>query len=474
MSPHEFVMERYELPFELYPFQVEWLNKLAPLPRTGHYAQVGTGKTPVSTVSGLYKMEINHARVIVLMPPILLTSWGRWLQRVKRRATGESVSMTIYRGTPPERTRLSLDVDFVLMSIGVFKRDHAYLMQQYEGVAVVLIVDEATSIKNIESQNYKRVRDFSAGRELLLLTGTPLSTPADAYAYVKLVAPEIYRNQNHFEALHVGARDFFGNVSRWENLEFLAENMKINSVRILKEEVLQNLPPITYQPIPYALDAEHQKLYERLAEEQLLLTEQGGKIDATTAPKLYQALQQIVLNPAHFSGDPMMRSAGYALIDEVVEELDLKTARPNGKLLIFANYKMTIRALVEYLKAYGVVAWFGEVSAKQQQKNLDRFVLDADCRVGVAHPLSAGYGLNLQEVCADVFFAETPIIPKDFEQSVGRVYRDGQPKAVAVRIGIAEKTVQVRLHSNLLVKDAVINRVQGGWKDLREAIYGIS
>ena len=89
----------------------------------------------------------------------------------------------IYKGAPVERKQLDItSCDFILMSIQIFKKDFDYLYNIFEHRPVILVVDEAKAVKNIGSANYKRVRDFAAERDLLLLEGTPLATPEDAYA----------------------------------------------------------------------------------------------------------------------------------------------------------------------------------------------------------------------------------------------------------------------------------------------------
>jgi hypothetical protein len=473
-TPLDAVLEMYELPFELREYQVSTVNSLAPLPRAGYYKEVGTGKTASSTVSSLFKQMQRGNQTIVLMPPILIKQWFRWLAKVRRRDTGVPVSALMYRGTPKVRAGLALDTEFILMSMQIFKNDYARICGHFEGKPVTLLVDEATSIKNVTSDNHRKVRDFINAepglRELMLLTGTPLSKPGDAYAYIKLVSPQVYRNQHHFEAVHVAKKDFFGNVTQWDNLEFLAENLLLNSVRVLKHDALPYLNKPNFIPLHYELDAAHMELYRRLAQEQLLITEQGGKIDATTRSKLYTCLQQIVCNPGHFSGNPSMRSAAHELLDAVLDEL-------NGeKLIVAATYRMTNRGLLQYLgETYNAVGAYGEISAAQVERNKERFIDDDDCKVFVIQPSSAGYGTDgLQEVCSEVLFLETPIIARDFHQVVGRVDRDGQKDTPNIRIGIAEQTIQVRLHNDLLAGDALVNKVQGGFQDLRDAIYGVS
>jgi SNF2 family DNA or RNA helicase len=481
IPPYALVKQNFEFPpnVEDRDFQIEAVNALAPLPRSGWWAEVGTGKTFMATCAVLYKklLELDAGKApapcLVIMPPSLIRQWRRWLEKIRYRPTGAQLDVLEYRGTPKVRRQLDLRRDFVLMSIQVFKNDFQHLMKLLEHESVAVIVDEATSVKNVESDNYKRTRDFSTGRDLLLLTGTPLSKPGDAYAYIKLISPTVYRNSNHFEALHVGERDFFGNVKRWENLEFLRDNLLLNSVRILKETALPYLKKPLFVPMPFLLEPEHQALYERLAEEQLLVLENGGKIDATTGPRLYNALQQIICNPGHFSGDPNMKSAAHELLDQTLDELGADDVENGQKLIVSSNYRMTNRGLLEYLKPYNAVGMYSEVSRKRQDDNKQRFIDDPECRVICIQPLTAGSGTDgWQHVCSTVHFMEFPIIPKDFRQVVGRVDRDGQVTAPQIRMPIAEKTIQVKLHHDLLANDELVNKVQPAFQDLREAIYG--
>lgn len=470
MTPYELVLQHYGLPFKLEPRQEATVNKLAPLQRIGLYDEVGTGKTVMSTVSAMYKHIMARNVTIVLMPPVLIAQWKLWLTQ-KCVGVGKVVA---YRGTPEERKQISFDgAEYVLMSIQIFKKDYEYLSHVFEHLPVTGIVDEATAIKNPGSDNYKKVRDFFAGRDLMLLTATPLTKPGDGYAYIKLVSPSIYRNQRHFESLHVAERDFFNNVKKWSNLDFLADNLMVNASRILMTEMHPEMETPNYIPIEYELDPEHYRLYKRLADEQLLLLEDGGKIDATTGPKLYTAIQQIICNPDHFSGKPF-RPAVYDLLDIILDQVGVSDEAYGGKLLIFANYRMTHKGLARYLQMYNTVSLYGDISQAQQDLNKRRFVDDKSCRVMHCNPQSGGFGVDeLQHVCSNILFLEEPITPRDFHQPVGRLFRVGQKAAANVHIAIAQRTIQVRLHRNLLVNDALVNSVQGGFQDLKDAIYGV-
>ncbi len=462
MTPTEIALSNYTLPFELKPFQVEVVDDLGPLDEQGHYLDPGTGKTACSTVIALFRKAYYQERCVVIMPPILLKQWETWLKSIK-----PCLSVVKYAGTPAERKAMNLDADFVLVGIQIFKKEYARFEEFFKDKQYVTIIDEATMLSNIGTGNHEKVHDFTVGRPRLMLTGTPMNNPMDAYGLLKFVAPGLYRNMKQFERLHVAERDFFGNPSKWDNLDLLARNMTVNAKRILLADVYDQMPEVSYIPLNYDLDPKHLKLYRKLAEEELLRLPDGGKIDATQATRLVHALGQIVANWGHFAGDPELEANIIELTKEKLDELG------DGKLLIFAHYRMTVALLADKLAKFGTVTVNSEVTQKQKENNLERFKTDPKCRVMIAQVKSAGYGLDgLQFCCNHALYAEPCTSPRDFGQSVARLVRTGQDKPVQIYMAIASGTLQARSFENLLKKDEVVNQVIRNVADLRDMIFG--
>lgn len=465
LAPYDVVNSQFTLPFQGFPYQKDTINKLAPLDYSGFYLDQGTGKTFCSTVSALYDLinrKVDH--VIILMPPILLDGWSRWLANIPE------VEHLVYRGTPQQRKALKLGHgQFTLMSYQIFKMDVEYIQSRFKGTRYRVTADEGTALKNPKSKNHKTYWQMTQADNCRSnLTGTPLSSPIDAYAYCKMIAPGTYRSLRHFENVHVEARDHWGTVTKWKNLDVMARNMEINSVRLLRTDVLKDLPDVTYTPMYYKLAPSHLKLYERLVDEQLLVLENsGGKIDATNTQKLYQNLQQIVLNWGYFADNPELDAAGLDLLDSVLESM------PDQKLVVCANYRMSNRILIQKLAPYGALGVYGDNSATLNRKNVDLFIARPEHRVLVLQPTSGGYGVDgLQHVCCNMLFLEEPTVPRDFHQAVARLHRNGQKSKVHVMIAVAEGTIQVRLHENLLRKDETVNKVVPNVADLRAALKG--
>jgi hypothetical protein len=468
--PYEQLKKHYNFPFELRPYQVAEFARLAVCSRMALYWDPGVGKTAGAAHWALHRsLNGGSPQWIVLAPPILLDQWKAFLKSIRRADTGESLSVRIYRGSPKHRKTIPLNAMFTLMSYGVFKSDFELLFDYFEHKDVGLIPDEAHAIKNIESQTHKAVKFFCEGRELAMLTGTPITTPMDSYAYIRLLAPGVYRNLRQFTQLHVAKVDMRDKPKEWQNLDLLAENMRINTSKLVLSEVRPDMPPVQITPVQYRLAPAHQAFYDRVANERLVELENGGEVNAISASALYSTLQQLVLNGPEFAMDPDMSVAGLELAEQVLDEIG-----PHGKLVVVANFVRSNQMLQQALSKYGAVAIYGDVtSPKLRAEALQRFKEAPGCRVIILQPKSGGFGIDgLQHVCADMLMLEAPSTSPPFTQVLKRLNRDGQTKSVNCRIAIAMGTVQHHMFQNLIQNDDTINAVQPSPEQLRKVIFG--
>ena len=456
------VLHDMQLPYTLTKIQYEDTLDCIQSERFGLFNGVGCGKTVCTTAAALvWNNEFN----VVTMPPILLPQWARWLKKVGQN------DVSIYAG--PKRTEDMLNHRWVLMSHAIFRDSFNTIRDFYKGKRAALLVDEAQALKNPESKLFRYSRMFvEPDRNCVMMTGTPTSKPEDTYAYMKIKTPQQYRSFGHWENLHVGSRNIFKQITSYCNLEMLAEAFALNSVKRTKKEIFgSNLDPI-WQEKPYNLSPAHLKLYNRLAEEQLLLLPDGGKIDATTAQKLRHALQQIVVNYAAFSGNPDDRSATYDLIDEAIEEVEPMNVN-NTKLIIWTYYKQTSRNLTAYLKAkFGEQAVVAAYSETDSAKAVDRIMFDDTARLGVFQPTSVGAGLELQYVCHTMLFAEQSTVPMHTRQAAGRVDRPGQTVRPTLWFGQAQGSIQVALFNVMMKNDDLVSVVERNKTTLRDEIFG--
>ena len=463
-NTYDEAISKLKIPFEIATLQKEDIKQAALAGRFLCSYEVGCGKTLHATVvSKMWDSPYN----VVICPPIISDQWQDWLNTVGFEDT------SIYRG--PRRTASMLNHNWVIMSHAIFRDSFETVKDFFKGKEVTLIVDEAQYIKNPQSKLYRYVHQFvQPDRNILMLTATPTSKPEDTFTYMKLKTPQIYRSYGHWQNLHVQERDIFGNVTKYQNLDLLASNFAVCTIKRTKREVFGDVMEPIYQPMLYELDKKHYKLYERLANEQLLLLDNGDKIDATTAQRLRHALQQIVVNYGKFSGNQEDRSKAFDIIDQVIEEVD-PMDKSKSKLVIWTYYVASSESITAYLQQkFGkraVVAAYGKVNS---QKAIDAIMKDDEARILVAQPSSCGVGLNLQHVCWENLFVEMATTPMQIRQALGRTDRVGQKNRPTMRFAQAKGTIQVALFANLLANDDLVSQVERTAASLRQEIFGLS
>lgn len=464
MKTLEQVLQENPLPFDLALLQVQDITNLAQYSKVGWFLEVGTGKTVCSTVLAMIRGNTTN---LVIMPPILIPQWKAWLELVDPGAC-----IGVYYG--PKREAGALDCKWVLTSHGIFRNDYAKISKALLPRKLMILVDEAQALKNVQSKLYKYVKMLSAGADLQLLTATPTSVPDDAYSYISLKTPGIYRSKGHFENLHAGERDFFKKVLEWKDLETISANLHLQATKRTKEEMFAGMlnPPV-YQTLRYDLAPAHLKLYEQLVDECILdLVNSGKKIDASTPQLLYHATQQMILNYDYFADDPAKMAVAFDMIDEVISETGcLDPGR--SKLILWTYYKRSTARVLRYVQEkYGEKVAVAAYSGADSAKSVRRFMTDSDARIMAAQPTSVGVGLNAMTVCWEALFLEFSAVSMHIRQSIGRVDRVGQLHIPNIRFGVANNTCQVKLLSNLFKRDDEVSVVERNPQTLREALLG--
>lgn len=473
LTPVERVLYAFEFPPHMVPekHQADSVNQFGETDGFGCWDKPGTGKTFTATLHACLAMcQGTYKQWVVLMPPVIIPNWARWLRSIKVRATGQPLTVCEYRGTPAQREAKSLNAHFTLMSYEVFKKDYErlsdYFLNSPHGAG--LICDEAHKIKNRSTANYKSVKAWKdAGVPVKMLSGTPSATPADTYTYTRIKNPEAYRHWKHFCDLHVEEEDEYEKVTKWRNLDLVHSNLMVNATLTRLEDIKERTKP-SIDPWVYQLAPEHQKLYDRLAEDQVIQLEASGQeITALSASSLFVKCQQLVLNWEHFSDDQTVRSAGLELAEQWLDELGTE------KLIVVAYYQMSNEMLAKRLSAYNPALAYGKNTYAQNQANIAKFINDPTCRVMVMQPEAGGVGVDgLQHVCHSILFLEYSTAVRHFEQALARVDRTGQAKPVQCRIAVADKTVQASRYHLLLSNDNLVAKMEASPQTLRDMIHG--
>lgn len=478
MSAVEEVLSRFTLPAwipSLRPNQVEAIEKFGAEGASdlsgehGLYHDPGTGKTlTVLLCVALAKMRGWAQNCVVLIPPITARGWANTAKGIVDKTTGEPLSFVWFAGTRAARAKLDVDKDVIALSYAMFRRSSGALQKTLGGRRVMLGADEAHALKNTKTTTYALVSGWflEEGMPIALATGTPITTPRDCYAYIKLLrSPGCYSSQLQFERTHVAEEDERGKVLTWDKLDLLSANFAKKATRA----ALDDLPESPPYAVEYDLEPAHMKLYHSLLEDRLLELEDGSVIHAFTAQKLRALAQQITTNWGHFSGVSGNVSAGYDLVTNTLDEIG------EGKLVVFVNYQITSEGLLAHLRdTHGGVGIRGGMTERQRNAAVDAFTTSKECRVIVLQFEAGGVGLDgLQHVCRDSLFLEIPTIQRHYLQAQARLVRTGQKHNVRTRLAFARGTVQVANLRALLNNDELVNEVVPNKSDLRKQLFGV-
>ena len=263
-----------------------------------------------------------------------------------------------------------------------------------------------------------------------------------------------------------------------KNTEELKSTLNTIMLRRKKEEVLLELPPITYHQVtversPVELDP---TFYEQLRSisPDMKVAEQKFFGDLKVADvSLRQALDAVsngrdqrpnegrlgILESMGASLVTLRRYIGMsklpACIDIIKEDLD---ANPDMKIVIFAVHQCVIEETRLRLAKYGAVTLYGGTPAAKRQKNIDKFQKVPHCRVFIGNVQAAGVGITLT-AANQVVFLEQSWVPADNAQAAMRCHRIGQTKHVHVRIMSLHKSVDEQVNDTLTRKSRELTKL---------------
>lgn len=392
-------------------------------PRFFDMSEMGAGKTWGAAAIGLGAIEDNLVdHTIIVAPKAVLYDWVYVYRDVLDCDFCSTV--TIYKGTMHERPNIALK-PIIVTTYEAITADYKRFFELAQTKRLCVIYDEAHKLKNHESSRSKLLTQLAhLSVRAYLLTGTPLTNGLkNAFSYINILFPgEYYRSWNSFKLRHiVYNRNNKHQIIMYKNIADVQEILDKYSVRHLKREIL-DLPPITYKTRLLDWNPAQKKFYKQLMDD-CIIELNDRFIEATDiGPRLIR-MHQILTHPEQL-GLPCT-STRWDVIDDDLESIGLD----DHKVVIFAHYRLSIERLKEKFKEYNPAVVYGGTKDVEAEKV--KFNTDPTCRLFIAHPKSAGLGINLT-VSSHVIFFEYSYDLDDYDQAVARVDRPGQKKDVTI------------------------------------------
>lgn len=384
----------------LYEYQKDVLKQAKP---NWLYAlDTGTGKTILSIHH--YLKFYNGEPLLIVAPPQKINEggWDRDIQTV----------VDYY----------NIEIGYDLLSYGKLAAD----WKKYKGWFVIF--DECHYVKTPTSQRGKAAAWLTKiATNFVLLSATPSSNGwSDTINYFIMFdmaknKTQFEREYAEFDTMYLDQRRI-NKVVGWRNESLLKKMYQSFSVKLAKEDCL-DLPGMVVEDIQFRRSTEYLKL-----KKDRILEINGEKFIYDTYPKLAVGLRY------------------YANQTDKLKYLEMLAEGTDENMIIFYNFQAEKHAFIklfEKLKkqVYEVSGQRSELPKRDIWCGLKNSITLVQYQAGAA-------GIELQYANLVVFYTPTYSL-QDYEQSLGRAYRNGQTKKVTVYHFMATNTIEELIYDSL-------------------------
>lgn len=366
-----------------------------------------------------------------------------WPEEIEKWDHLSGLDYAVAVGSEKER-RAALQREAFITIIN--RENTVWLVKQYEKKSWpfdTVVIDELSSFKSSKSKRFralKRVRPYI--RRVIGLTGTPSANGLmdlweEAYLLDggKALGKTLtgYRSRFFTPGRRNGAI-----IYDWDPRPGAKEEIlkRLDPICVsMKSEDYLRLPDFSTVERSVRLSDPTMAKYRKM-ERDLLLTIDGETIDAVSAAALTTKLLQLSSGAVYSDiGDPVtFHTEKLEALDQIIEEAD------GENVLVFYGYRHERdRILERYPEAVDIKS-DGAIAGWK----------DGRIRILVAHPASAGHGLNLQSGGRISIWYTLPTSLEYYQQACKRLHRQGQQKPVINYVLLGKGTYDEVVYHQIL------------------------
>ena len=430
----------------LRPYQVDDVNAMANSRGLINANDMGLGKTAEGIIAATH---VAKDKILVIAPRSVLYHWeSQW----KQWAPEYSVSVL-------PQSLFTCSTDVVIINYEKLLNDSVMGSLRSSQWNIVL-ADEGHRMKNRRSKTSER-GNLIPSRYRWLLTGTPiLNTPDDLYNLLHWIRPDII-GESYWQFVSLFClvdetrfgRKIIGYTHDKDMRLLLDMILSWTMIRVMKSEVLKELPPKNVYTVDLMMDPKQKQLYRDA--QKLLFDKLPSNLTIQNAAVHLLRLMQITSNPGiYLAGCPNPK------FDYIV---DLVGDNPEHSYVVFTKYVATVKDLVARLtkEKISAVIHIGELTLEDRRNNLKKFT-SKRARVLVATIASCGQGVDgLQNVSDTAIFIDADWSPAINDQAEDRLCRLGQANSVNIQYLQFPNTVDRYVGKVLQLKEDSINDILG-------------
>ncbi len=417
----------------LHKYQNACIDHIISHPFCGVFLEMGLGKTAttLTAINDLMYDYLEVNAVLVIAPKRVAESV--WEEEAENWEHLKHLTFSKIIGNQQQRvSALNKKAD-----IHIISRDNVAWLCAYCGGAKLpfdmIVVDELSSFKSYKTQRWKALRLTQPYfKRFVGLTGTPAPNGLiNLWSQIYLMdrGARLGKTITAYRNMYFRPGQTNGNVVYNYNLIDGSEQViheKISDICIsMKSEDYLQMPMRTDNFIKLRLPENIKKQYDDFEKEKVL---------ELFSQTLNDNVEVSVLNAATLSNKLLQFANGaiydenknvYNIHDVKLEALNELIEDANGKPVLIAwSYQHDRDRIMEYLKAY-----------KPRELKKPQDIIDwnnGKVQVMLAHPASAGHGLNLQAGGSIIIWFGLTWSLELYQQFNARLYRQGQKEHVII------------------------------------------
>ena len=414
---------------------------------------VGLGKTIEAgivikefLITGLAK------KILILTPPSLSLQWQDEL------LSKFNVNFITNQNDDRFIDLISHDLLIMSHSTAISPNNASALQGSYWDVVVV---DEAHSMKNSQTQKHKLVRNLSK-RNLLLLTATPIQNNLkELYNLIDLMHPGYLGTWNQFKTIYSTDKNsrnlnpmlknelqkilssFIIRTTRNEVKKYIKFTNRISHTKILKPSKNESK---LYDELTFIIRKLYSNDYDTLA----LMVYQRLASSSTNASKqaLYKMKVNKIIDGQQY--EDLLALANNIDVDSKFADILDIIKHDQSKFLIFTEFYATQDYIHDTLRknGYSAVVFNGKMDMLEKRDTIERFKNDVKIMISTS---AGGEGQNFQ-FCHNVINYDLPWNPMKVEQRIGRVHRIGQTHDIQIYNYALKDTIEAYILELLYIK----------------------
>lgn len=430
--------------FKPHVYQKHSIDKVIDNEKYGLFLDMGLGKT-VSTLTAFSDLQLIDTDKMLVIAPLNVAK-DTWADEIQKWGHLNHLTVSKVLGTSTQRlAALNKEADIYITN----KENTKWLCDQYkkDWPFDMVVIDELSTFKNPSSQRFKAIKKkLPLVKRFVGLTGTPSpNSLLDLWAQVYLIDSgerletsfSRYR-ERFFRPTHQVSEHVFN----WELRDGSEEK-----IYKLIEDVCLSMKASDYLDMPERVDTQQvvtlskseREMYDDLERYYILESEEEGTIVAQSGASLSQKLLQLS-NGAVYTDEGDIRHIHDRKLDKLEEIVEESQGQP---ILVFYNFRHDRERI---LKKFEDVITLDDPNYKAAWGS-------GKTKILLAHPASAGHGLNLQKGGHIIVWFGLTWSLELYQQANARLYRQGQTHTTIIHHIMTDNTIDQKVYQALQNKE---------------------